>query len=61
MIIQMNYGIDIFDLLERLLKILGWESLLQDIESGLGFMNSLKTAFSTLLIRRILYSIPGAV
>jgi hypothetical protein len=42
----MNYGIDIFDLLERLLKILGWESLLQDIESGLGFMNSLKTAFN---------------
>ncbi len=43
----MNYGIDIFDLLERLLKVLGWESLLQDVESGLRFMDSLKTAFST--------------
>lgn len=44
----MNYGIDIFDVLEKLLEVLGWESLLQDIESGLGFMNSLKTAFSML-------------
>lgn len=48
---QMNYGIDLFDVLENLLKILGWESLLQDIESGLGFMNSLKGAFSTLFIK----------